>query len=93
MADTGRDTRGLDSHGGAGSEEQEEARNKPVSAVRSAKMQKQLEEYFSKKEYYEALQTYKVLYRRYLAQGREEDAMELLYEGAIKLFEKKQVCA
>jgi hypothetical protein len=42
------------------------------------------------KEYYEAHQTYRVLYQRYKAQGKEGEALDLLYDGALLLLQNGQ---
>ena len=42
-------------------------------------------------KFYEAHQTYKVLYQRYCAQGKMADARDLLFEGASTLLRHSQV--
>ncbi len=64
----------------------------PVSSSRSGKVAERLRKRIEDGEYYEALQTYKALYSRYRAQGREQEAVDLVYEGAATLLENSQVC-
>lgn len=42
-------------------------------------------------DYYEALQLYKTSYSRYKAQGKLDDAEELLVTGAIAMSQEKEV--
>ncbi len=65
--------------------------NKAVSASRCAKMLEQVQEHVENKEYYEALQGYRALYQRYVAQDKKTEAIELLYKGASKMLSNKQV--
>lgn len=67
------------------------AKGRPVSASRSSKVAAKLQEKIQEGNYYEAHQTYRVLYQRYSAQGREKDARDLLYDGASLLLQHCQV--
>lgn len=67
------------------------AKGRPVSAGRSSKVAGKLQEKIREGNYYEALQTYRALYQRYSAQGREKDARDLLYDGASLLLRHNQV--
>lgn len=67
------------------------AKGRPVSANRSAKVAEKLRQKIWEGEYYEAHQTYRALYQRYNAQGREKEAVGLLSEGAKLLLEHVQV--
>lgn len=49
-----------------------------------------LEESVRSGKYYEAHQKYRTLYFRYLSQGRFDECLELLYDGALKLLENNQ---
>lgn len=49
-----------------------------------------LEESIRSGKYYEAHQKYRTLYFRYLSQGRFDECLELLYDGALKLLENNQ---
>ena len=65
--------------------------SRPVSSRRSARVAEKLQQKIRDKEYYEAHQTYRVLYQRYKAQGKESEALDLLYDGAILFFQHGQV--
>ena len=67
------------------------AKGRPVSASRSSKVAGKLQEKIREGNYYEALQTYRALYQRYSAQGREKDARDLLHDGASLLLRHNQV--
>ena len=67
------------------------AKGRPISAGRSSKVAGKLQEKIREGNYYEALQTYRALYQRYSAQGREKDARDLLYDGASLLLRHNQV--
>lgn len=64
---------------------------RPVSSRRSARVAEKLQQKIRDKEYYEAHQTYRVLYQRYKAQGKEGEALDLLYDGAILFLQHGQV--
>lgn len=64
---------------------------RPVSSRRSGRVEEKLQQKIRDKEYYEAHQTYRVLYQRYKAQGKEKEALELLYNGALLLLQHGQV--
>lgn len=64
---------------------------RPVSSRRSARVAEKLQQKIRSKEYYEAHQTYRVLYQRYKAQGKEGDALDLLYDGAVLFLQHGQV--
>lgn len=64
----------------------------PVSSSRAEKVAQRLRKRIEDGNYYEGLQTYKALYSRYRAQGKEQQAVDLVYEGAVKLLEHSQVC-
>ena len=64
----------------------------PISSTKSSKVAERLEKKIEDGEYYEALQTYKALYSRYRAQGKDEEALDLVYGGAITLLQHEQVC-
>lgn len=67
------------------------APRRTVSYSRSEKVAEKLKQKISDGEYYEAHQTYKMLYQRYCAQARETEGIRLLFEGATLLLENKQV--
>lgn len=50
-----------------------------------------LEQRVAEGDYYEALQLYKTSYSRFKAQGKVEDAEELLVTGAIAMSQEKEV--
>ena len=56
-------------------------------------MAEKLQQKIRDKEYYEAHQTYRVLYQRYRAQGKEKEALDLLYDGALTLLQHGQVAS
>lgn len=64
----------------------------PVSSTRAEKVAQRLRKKIEDGEYYEGLQNYKALYARYRAQGKKQQALDLVYEGAVKLLEQSQVC-
>ena len=64
---------------------------RPVSSRRSGRVEEKLQQKIREKEFYEAHQTYRVLYQRYRAQGKEKEARELLYNGALLLLQHGQV--
>ena len=64
---------------------------RPVSSRRSGRVEEKLQQKIRDKEYYEAHQSYRVLYQRYKAQGKEKEALELLYSGALLLLQHGQV--
>ena len=66
-------------------------RGKAVSTSRSSKVAEKLQEKIREGNYYEAHQTFRALYQRYNAQGREKEAIELLCKGASLLLEHSQV--
>lgn len=66
-------------------------RKKLVSASRSGRVLARLEQAMKLEKYYEAHQTIRVLYQRYLAQNRDKDALDILYTGARFLLEHQQV--
>ena len=67
---------------------------RPVSSRRSGRVEEKLKQKIRDKEYYEAHQTYRVLFQRYKAQGKENEALELVYNGALLLLQHGQVgCA
>ncbi len=63
----------------------------PVSSSRVEKVAQRLRKRIEDGEFYEGLQTYKALYSRYRAQGKEQQAVDLVYEGAVILLEHSQV--
>ena len=63
----------------------------PVSPRRSAPVAEKLQQKIRDREYYEAHQNYRALYQQYKAEGREKEALELLYEGALLLLQHGQV--
>ena len=65
---------------------------RPVSSRRSSRVAEKLHQKIRDKEFYEAHQTYRVLYQRYRAQGKESEALDLLYDGALLLLQHGQVC-
>ena len=67
--------------------------SRPVSTRRAARVAEKLQQKIRDKEYYEAHQTYRVLYQRYKAQGKETEALSLLYDGALLLLQHEQVRA
>lgn len=62
-----------------------------VSYSRSEKVAEKLKQKISNGEYYEAHQTYKMLYQRYCAQTRDTEGIRLLFEGATLLLENRQL--
>ena len=64
---------------------------RPVSSRRSGRVEEKLQQKIRDKEYYEAHQSYRVLYQRYKAQGKEKEAFELLYNGTLLLLQHGQV--
>ena len=64
---------------------------RPVCSRRSSRVAEKLQQKIRDKEYYEAHQTYRALYQRYKAQGKEGDALDLLYDGALLLLQHGQV--
>lgn len=67
------------------------APRRTVSHGRSEKVVEKLKQKIRDGEYYEAHQTYKMLYQRYCAQGRGNEAIQLLFEGARLLLENRQL--
>ena len=65
---------------------------RPVSSRRSSRVAEKLHQKIRDKEFYEAHQTYRVLYQRYRAQGKESEALDLLYDGSLLLLQHGQVC-
>ena len=66
-------------------------RGRPVSSTKTRKVAQKLQERIRNGEYYEAHQTYRVLYQRYRAQGKQKTALEFLFEGASTLLQHSQV--
>lgn len=66
--------------------------SRPVSTKRAARMEEKLQQKIQDKDYYEAHQMYRVLYQRYKAQGKESEALDLLYDGALALLTHREVC-
>jgi len=66
-------------------------RGRPVCSRKSTRVAEKLQQKIRDKEYYEAHQTYRALYQRYKAQGKESDALELLYDGTVLLLQHRQV--
>ncbi len=64
---------------------------KTVSSVKSGRVAQRLKQRIEDGEFYEAHQTYKVLYQRYCAQGKKEVALKLLFDGAATLLRHSQV--
>ncbi|CAI8050602.1 Golgi to ER traffic protein 4 homolog [Geodia barretti] len=64
---------------------------RPVSSRRSGRVEEKLKQKIRDKEYYEAHQTYRVLFQRYKAQGKENEALELVYNGALLLLQHGQL--
>ena len=64
---------------------------RPVCSRRSARVAEKLQQKIREKEYYEAHQTYRALYQRYKAQGKESEATDLLYDGSFLLLQHRQV--
>lgn len=62
-----------------------------MSSVRSERVAQRLKQRVEEDQFYEAHQTYKVLYQRYCAQGKKEAALRLLFEGASTLLQHSQV--
>ena len=65
--------------------------SRTVSSRRTARVAEKLQQKIRDKDYYEAHQTYRVLYQRYKAQGKETEALDLLYDGALLLIQHGQV--
>ena len=66
-------------------------RGRLVCSRKSTRVAEKLQQKIRDKEYYEAHQTYRALYQRYKAQGKESDALELLYDGTVLLLQHRQV--
>lgn len=62
-----------------------------VSSAKSGRVAQRLKQRIEDGEFYEAHQTYKVLYQRYCAQGKMAAARDLLFEGASTLLRHSQV--
>lgn len=59
---------------------------------KSLEVIQRLQQRVSEGEYYEALQLYKTSYSRLKAQGKLDDAEELLVTGAIAMSKENEVC-
>lgn len=64
---------------------------RPVSSGKSRKVIERLQRKIEDGSFYEAHQTYRVLYQRFCAQGSEEQAIRLLQDGAATLLKHEQV--
>lgn len=64
---------------------------RPVSTGKSRKVMERLQKNIEDGSFYEAHQTYRVLYQRFCAQGSEEQAIRLLQEGTTTLLKHEQV--
>lgn len=62
-----------------------------VSSVKIGRVAQRLKQRIEDGEFYEAHQTYKILYQRYCAQGKKEAALKLLFDGAATLLRHSQV--
>lgn len=62
-----------------------------VSSLKSSRVMKRLQQNLVEGSFYEAHQTYRALYQRLCAQGSEEQAINLLLEGASTLLKHSQV--
>ena len=67
------------------------SQRRTVSNAKSGKVVQRLKQRIEEGKFYEAHQTYKVLYQRYCAQGKTETAKDLLFEGASTLLRHSQV--
>ena len=63
----------------------------PISARRSGRMVARLKDGISEGRFYEIHQTYKMLYSRYKAADRNEEALDRVAEGASILLQYEQV--
>lgn len=66
-------------------------RRNVASSTKTRKVAERLEQKIQEGSFYEAHQTYRVLYQRFCAQGNEEQALSLLVEGASTLLKHGQV--
>ena len=62
-----------------------------MAAKRKSKMEERLKTSLEEGDYYNALQTIKVLYSRYNLQGKSNECISLLYNGATELLKKDKV--
>lgn len=62
-----------------------------MAAKRKSKMEERLKASLDGGDYYNALQTIKVLYSRYNLQGKSDECISLLYNGASELLKKDKV--
>ena len=67
------------------------SQRRTVSSAKSGKVVQRLKQRIEEGKFYEAHQTYKVLYQRYCAQGKMATAKDLLFEGASTLLRHSQV--
>lgn len=67
------------------------AQRRTVSSVKSGRVAQRLKQRIEDGQFYEAHQTYRVLYQRYCAQGKKKAALDLLFEGASTLLRHSQV--
>lgn len=58
---------------------------------RTGRLEERLRQSFAKGNYYEAHQSLRVLYERYISQGRADEGWTLLFTGASQLLNKDQV--
>lgn len=66
-------------------------RRKPVGQGNSLDVVQRLQQRVAEGDYYEALQLYKTSYSRLKANGKLDDAEELLTTGAIAMSEENEV--
>ena len=68
-----------------------QAKRKLVSCGRSGRVEERFRASVEKGNYYEAHQTLRALYQRYIAQGKDQNAWNFLRQGCLLLIKKDQV--
>ena len=93
MANVGTSSSGFgDRRGGDdGASGHPQGRRKVASVSRSGRVALKIQQKIDEGRFYEAHQMCRALFRRYTAQGREEEAMDLLYHAAVHFLRHEQV--
>lgn len=69
------------------------AKRKLACTGRSGRVEERFRALVEQGNYYEAHQTMRALYQRFLAQGKKDKAIRLLRQASVVLLEKRQVAA
>ncbi len=67
------------------------ARRKLACTIRTGRVEERFRALVEQGNYYEAHQTMRAIYQRFLAQGKKEKALDLLRRGGLMLLQKCQV--